>query len=85
VAQIVTRHVLAVLGEVRRKAQVRRSVQARDKTFDDRARDELERAYSRQDFGRQKACTGRLGIHCNHFDTVLIRRWTLKVIAPLNP
>src|SRR5688500_4578246 len=55
VAQVVARHVLAVLREVCRKAEVRRAMKARYEAFDDRARYELKRVDARQDFRREKA------------------------------
>jgi hypothetical protein len=58
--KIVAGHVLTMLGEVGREPEIRRAMQTRDKPFHNRSRDQLERAYARQDFRREKSSANRL-------------------------
>ena len=48
-ADVVARHVAAVLGKIHRRAEVRRAVNAVDEPVDDGARDQLEVADARED------------------------------------
>ena len=62
---VVARHVAAVLGEVDRRAEERRAVQAVDEAFDDVARHELEVADAHQHLGVDELGAGD-GFACTH-------------------
>src|SRR6185369_12789821 len=47
-AKIIARHVRTMLGEVGGEAEIRRTMKARDESFDDGSSDKLERAYARE-------------------------------------
>ena len=55
IAQIVAGIVLAILGELGREARERRTMQTRHETFDDRAREQFERADAREQFRIEKS------------------------------
>jgi hypothetical protein len=58
-ADVVAGDVAAVLGEVDRRAEVRRPVQAVDEAFDDVARQQLEVADPREDLRVDESCAGK--------------------------
>jgi hypothetical protein len=58
--QIVAGHVRPMLGEVSREAEIRRAMKPRDEAFDDRASDQLKRAYARKDFRREETSSSRV-------------------------
>ena len=63
---VVARHVAAVLGEVDRRAEIRRTVQAVDEPVDDRSREQIEAADPREDDRVDESCArdGRTLCHC---------------------
>ena len=63
-ADVVARHVAAMLGEVDRRAEVRRLVQAVDEAVDDRARHELQVPDAREHRGIHEPRAGDGALRC---------------------
>ena len=70
-ADVVARHVAAMLGEVDRRAEVRRLVHAVDEAVDDRARHELQVPDAREHRGIHEARAGDGALACDRPATLI--------------
>src|SRR3989442_6080870 len=78
-ADVVARHVPAMLREVDRRPEVGRTVQTVDETVDDGSGEQIEAADPRQDLGVDEAGASERGCHLS-FDAELKLRATYSAL-----